>query len=201
MRLSCINNLRDGAFRSEYSAMKINLGNYSPTLAVSNYLLSKGISGKDLPAMVRDYASRWVAVNTFFDILPDRNNRIVAVEERKDALGIPKPGVHYFINDYINKARDVAHQHFDHIASLFGGTDVRHDDKYFNNNHIMGTLIMGNDANDSVVDADLRTHDHQNLFVASSGVMASAGTVNCTLTLSALAMRLADKLIEECKHV
>ncbi len=201
MRLSCINNLRDGDFRSEYSAMKINLGNYSPTLAVSNYLLSKGVSGKDLPAMVRDYASRWVAVNTFFDILPDRENRIVAVDSQKDVMGIPKPGVHYRISDYINRARDVAHQHFDHIASLFGGTDVRHDDKYFNNNHIMGTLIMGNDPNDSVVDADLRTHDHQNLFVASSGVMASAGTVNCTLTLSALAMRLADKLIAECQHL
>lgn len=199
MRLSCINNLRDGDFRREYSAMKLNVGNYSPVRAVSEYLLSKGVSGKELPSMARDYASRWVVVNSFFDILPDRDNRIVATD-KLDALGIPKPGVHYRISDYINRARDVAHQHYDHIAGLFGGTDVRHDDNYFNNNHIMGTLIMGNDPADSVVDAHLRTHDHPNLFIASSGVMASAGTVNCTLTLSALSMRLADTLIQEARH-
>jgi glucose dehydrogenase len=77
---------------------------------------------------------------------------------------------------------------------------VRFDDSYFNNNHIMGTLIMGDDPRDSVVDKDLRSHDHENLFIASSGTMASAGTVNCTLTLCALSMRLADKLIDEMKH-
>lgn len=200
MRLSCINNLRDGAFRSEHSAMKLNLGNYSPLRAVSQYLLSKGVAGPDLPEMVRDYASRWVTVNSFFDILPDPENRIVPVWDNKDAMGIPKPGVHYRISDYIHRARDVAHGHYDRIADLFGGTDVRHSDAYFNNNHIMGTLIMGDDPANSVVDADLRSHDHQNLFIASSGVMASAGTVNCTLTLAALSMRLADRLIAECQH-
>ena len=197
MRLSCINNLRDGPSRAEYSAMKINVGNYSPVRAVNEYLIGKGVSGEELPKMVRDYASRWVVVNSFFDILPNPANRITASPDKVDALGIPRPAVNYEIDDYVNRARDVAHKHYDHIASLFGGTDVRHDDNYFNNNHIMGTLIMGNDPADSVVDANLRTHDHKNLFVASSGVMASAGTVNCTLTLAALSMRLADLLIKE----
>jgi len=46
-----------------------------------------------------------------------------------------------------------------------------------------------------VVDGDLRGFDHPNLFIASTGVMPSAGTINSTLTLGALSMRLAD-LIE-----
>ncbi len=42
-----------------------------------------------------------------------------------------------------------------------------------------------------------RTHDSPNLFLATSGVMPSAAAVNCTLTLAALALRLADKLKHE----
>ena len=53
---------------------------------------------------------------------------------------------------------------------------------------------MGKDPKTSVVDADCRTHDHENLFIAGSAVMPTAGTVNCTLTLAALALRLADRL-------
>ena len=66
--------------------------------------------------------------------------------------------------------------------------------------NVLIRAIMGDDPRDSVVDKDLRSHDHHNLFIASSGTMASAGTVNCTLTLAALSMRLADKLIDEMKH-
>jgi choline dehydrogenase-like flavoprotein len=56
---------------------------------------------------------------------------------------------------------------------------------------------MGNDAASSVVDADCRTHDHPNLFIASSGVMPGAASVNCTLTIAALSLKLADKLKRE----
>ena len=200
MRLSCINNLRDGPSRRDYSAMKINVGNYSPVQAVSAYLLSKGIYGAEFDEKVRDYASRWVVINSFFDILPNPENRITASAEYKDKLGIPRPEVHYQIDDYINRAAKVARGHYANIARILGASDIRFDDRYFNNNHIMGTLIMGDDPRDSVVDRDLRSHDHPNLFIASSGVMASAGTVNCTLTLAALSMRLADTLLAEARH-
>jgi glucose dehydrogenase len=74
---------------------------------------------------------------------------------------------------------------------------VTFDDRFAPNNHIMGTTIMGNDPADSVVDADCRTHGHPNRFLATSGVMPSAASVNCTLTIAALALRLADKLKHE----
>jgi len=199
MRLSCINNLRDGDFRNERSSMKINVGNYSPVRPVAEYLVGKGLVGEELNEQIRDVASRWMMVNSFFDILPNPNNRIRASDTETDALGIPKPEVHYFVDEYVDKAAVVCREHFAKIAELFGGTDVTYFDTYFNNNHIMGTLIMGNDPKDSVVDADLRSHDHPNLFIASSGVMASAGNVNCTLTLVALAVRLGDKLLAEVR--
>jgi len=45
-----------------------------------------------------------------------------------------------------------------------------------------------------VVDHTCRSHDHDNLFLATSGVMASASSVNCTLTIAALSLQIADTL-------
>jgi glucose dehydrogenase len=53
---------------------------------------------------------------------------------------------------------------------------------------------MGHDPKNSVVDAFGRTHDHENLYIASTGVMPTAATVNSTLTAVALALRSADHI-------
>jgi choline dehydrogenase-like flavoprotein len=45
-----------------------------------------------------------------------------------------------------------------------------------------------------VVDGFCRTHDHENLYIASTGVMPTAATVNSTLTGVALALRSADHI-------
>jgi choline dehydrogenase-like flavoprotein len=58
----------------------------------------------------------------------------------------------------------------------------------------MGTTRMGSDARSGVVDLDGRVHDVENLFVAGSSVFPCAGHANPTLTIVALALRLADHL-------
>jgi glucose dehydrogenase len=80
---------------------------------------------------------------------------------------------------------------------VLGGTDVQFQDDFAPNNHITGATIMGSDPRDSVVDKDCRTFDHPNLFIASSGTMPTVGTVNVTLTIAALALRVADQLKKE----
>jgi choline dehydrogenase-like flavoprotein len=45
-----------------------------------------------------------------------------------------------------------------------------------------------------VVDANCRVHGTDNLFVASSSVFPTGGYANPTLTIAALAIRLADYL-------
>ena len=59
----------------------------------------------------------------------------------------------------------------------------------------MGTVRMGIDPQSSVVDADLRSHDHPNLWMVGSGVFPTGGTANPTLTIAALSLRLAAKLV------
>jgi hypothetical protein len=58
--------------------------------------------------------------------------------------------------------------------------------------HLMGTTRMGTSRSNSVVDADCRVHGYGNLFVAGSSVFPTSGYANPTLTIVALALRLAD---------
>ena len=86
-----------------------------------------------------------------------------------------------------------------HIASLLEATEVKITDKYNANNHVMGGTIMGRDPNDSVVDADCRAHDHENLYIAGGATMPSASCINSTLSMVAVSLMMADRLKEAMK--
>ena len=60
--------------------------------------------------------------------------------------------------------------------------------------HHMGTTRMAADAKRGVVDADCRLHECSNLFVAGSSVFPTAGDDVPTLTIVALAIRLAEHI-------
>lgn len=60
--------------------------------------------------------------------------------------------------------------------------------------HQNGTLRMGTDPRTSVVDPHGRTHDLENLFVCDGSVFPASGAVNPSLTIMALALRLARHL-------
>jgi choline dehydrogenase-like flavoprotein len=60
--------------------------------------------------------------------------------------------------------------------------------------HLMGTTRMHEDAHRGVVDPDCRVHGVENLWIAGSSVFPTSGSVNPTLTIVALALRLADHL-------
>lgn len=61
--------------------------------------------------------------------------------------------------------------------------------------HPAGTTRMSADPTDGVVDADGRVHGVEGLYVAGSSVFPIAGYANPTLTIVALALRLADHLV------
>jgi len=58
----------------------------------------------------------------------------------------------------------------------------------------MGALRMSKTAEDGIVNPDLRLHGVDNLYIAGCGVFPTSGYANPTLTLVALALRLADHL-------
>jgi choline dehydrogenase-like flavoprotein len=60
--------------------------------------------------------------------------------------------------------------------------------------HHLGTTRMGTDPRSSVVDADCRVHGVENLFIAGGSVFPTSSQANPTLTIVALAVRLAERL-------
>jgi choline dehydrogenase-like flavoprotein len=60
--------------------------------------------------------------------------------------------------------------------------------------HHMGTTRMHSDPKCGVVDADCRVHGMENLYASGSSVFTTPGYANPTLTIVALALRLADHL-------
>ena len=64
----------------------------------------------------------------------------------------------------------------------------------FGGYHHMGTTRMHDDPQRGVVDRDCRVHSLENLYVAGSSVFPTGGYTNPTLTLVALASRLAETI-------
>jgi choline dehydrogenase-like flavoprotein len=66
--------------------------------------------------------------------------------------------------------------------------------KFTDASHHMGTTRMSDDPRRGVVDRNGRIHGVDNLYVAGSSVFPCAGHANPTLTVVALALRLAEHL-------
>ena len=65
------------------------------------------------------------------------------------------------------------------------------------NGHFIGTTRMSTDPKTGVVDPDCRVHGVANLFISSSSVFPTSSHANPTLTIVAMALRLADHLKDE----
>jgi choline dehydrogenase-like flavoprotein len=197
MSPSSIGDMRDGAFRNEHAAFRIDISNSSQVLSATQALIDKGIYGPEFEKQLRYRAAHQVSLKNVLEILPDPRNRVF-LSDKKDAMGIPCPAVEYRMSDYVEKGMQASKAFYIKVANLMGGTNFRHspDGVYSNNQHITGTLSMGSNPAESVCDQWGRAHDHENLFMASTGVMPTAATVNSTLTGAAIALRTADHILK-----
>jgi choline dehydrogenase-like flavoprotein len=60
--------------------------------------------------------------------------------------------------------------------------------------HLMGGCRMGTSPSDSVTDADGRAWDIPNLWICDGSLFPTAGGVNPSLTIYALACRMGDRI-------
>ena len=135
---------------------------------------------------------------------PERSNRVVLDNDR-DALGMPRARLEWRLG---NLERVTVERTMQLLAEEFGRLGVGRvrinellmdDSSRWSENlswfgHHMGTTRMSADPKKGVVDTDCRVHGITNLYVASSSVFPTAGFANPTLTILALALRLADHL-------
>ena len=195
---SSINTMRDGAFRSEHAPYRLDFTNISRVDGATTSLIKQGVFGPELEKRLRHSAAREMSVKNVLEVLPNPDHRIMLSSE-KDAMGIPKPETHYSIEDYTRRGAERSQQDFRRIAELMGGTNLRFskDGDFANNQHICGTLSMGIDPKVSVCDEWGRTHDHENLYLAGTGVLPTSATCNSTENALAVALRAVPHMLAQ----
>ncbi|HEX7389078.1 MAG TPA: GMC family oxidoreductase [Acidiphilium sp.] len=195
---SSIGVMRDGAFRAEHAPYRLDFTNISRVYGATQALIAAGVYGDEFARRLRYSAARELNVKNVLEILPDPEHRIT-LSDQKDAMGIPKPETHYSIPAYTRRGAERSKQDFRRIAELLGGTNLRPSkpDDFANNQHICGTLSMGDDPKISVCDQWGRAHDVENLYFASTGVLPTCGTCNSTENGLAVALRTVHHILEQ----
>ena len=194
--------LRDGPFRRERGAFRVEIGNdgwswpagdatvQAQAQAASGELGAAGLG------RLRSRFERQLRLASLVEPLPDEENRVTLASER-DALGLPRPGISYRTHPYATAGLAAARDVHERLFGALGATEIHHAGSPFGAGHIMGTCRMGDDPARSVVDRNLRVHGHGRCFVVSTAVFPSVGSANPTLTLAALSLRAAAAIAKE----
>ena len=198
---SGIESQRDGPMRRQHGSWRTQISNDGwnwPTgglLTLAPTLAARGLRGTALRQAMHHHAARHVQLASLIEQLPNPANRITLAEER-DHYGVPLPALDFDIGDYARQGLAAARAAHDAVFAKLGASEVQHKDEFEGAGHIIGTCRMGTDPARSVVDANLRSHDHPNLYLVGSAVFPTSGTANPTLTIAALSLRLAEQLAE-----
>ena len=135
---------------------------------------------------------------------PDPSSRI-RLSDATDALGMRRVVADWRLNELdrhstqqlvLTVATEMARLYKARMSIPFWLSDSQTDwTRYLRDvAHHMGTTRMADSEQKGVVDADCRVFGVPNLYVAGSSVFPTGGQANPTLTIVALALRLADHL-------
>jgi choline dehydrogenase-like flavoprotein len=143
-----------------------------------------------------------LALRSVGEQVPNPDSRVM-LADTTDALGVPKVLIDWRLNelDRITLRRsgeifaeEVGRLGLGRIQLAFSGEDGAEPEFIEWGYHHIGTTRMHDDPRQGVVDRDCRLHVAPNLYVAGSSVFPTSGGGTPTITLVALALRLADHL-------
>jgi len=126
--------------------------------------------------------------------------------ERRDRFGLPLPRMHLHYEDNdVAMAQDMV-ETCEEIIRSTGGEVIRTPGTVTRNklqidqNHWVGTVRMGTDAKESVVNTHGQCHEIPNLLVGDASVFPAYPEKNPTLTNIALSWRTSELLIEKFRR-
>ncbi|QIG80236.1 GMC family oxidoreductase [Stakelama tenebrarum] len=129
------------------------------------------------------------------EVLPYEHNRVTLSDET-DQYGLPVPRITFSLGE--NEQAMIAHATDFMDRSLEAAGAAERWKEMDDTCHLGGTARMGDDPATSVVDPDCRSWDIPNLWVCDGSVFPTVGGVNPSLTIQALACRLADRVKALC---
>ncbi|MDI1310524.1 GMC family oxidoreductase [Prosthecobacter sp.] len=196
-----------GGYHLEFTS-----GRQMPALTVLNGIESRlGHEGVLFGAKLKQEARRYYGSNLGFGaqgtMLPNEGSFCELDPELKDQWGIPVLRFHWKWTDFeLNQVRH-QQQHIRELLEAMGGKVAAKADadpaKLIRRGgeviHEVGGAIMGAERESSVTNPWSQTWDVKNLFLADGAPFASTADKNPTLTIMALAWRMADHLMDELK--
>ena len=165
--------LFDGPHRRDVSGVSVQFSNWP----VHGYRLEPGRWRQVLPLQITA------------EDLPDDEHRVLLTPDS------PVPVVHHGArSSYATRGVDRAFAALPDLLSPLPVERIESRGYRESEAHIQGTLRMGRDPADSVIDADQVHHGVRNLVVVGTSVFPSCGVANPSLTAAALSLRAASRL-------
>jgi choline dehydrogenase-like flavoprotein len=167
------------------------------------YLYRSLFSRRKMPALFVYNSGNRYQLQYHAEHSPNRNSRVTLCDKR-DRFGLPQLRVdlrytHQDIESVV-RAHKVLVQELEgkqklaHIRFNSGDTHLHIAKQAKDGYHQIGTTRMSSHEDLGVVDSQCRVHSVQNLYVCSSSVFPTSGQANPTLTIVALAVRLANHI-------
>jgi choline dehydrogenase-like flavoprotein len=152
-------------------------------------------------AWFRRHFSRTMVAHAIGDDLPQASNRITLSDTLTDGDGLPAAKLHYVPHENDRRMMAYMADRLRDLAAATGAFDHRIND-YIDATgtyrtpawHLLGTCRMGSDPETSVTDGWHRSWEVPNLYVVDGSSLATAGVVNPTSTVCALALRAGRHL-------
>ncbi len=135
------------------------------------------------------------SIGVMCEDLPEPHNTVTLDPHLVDSNGIPAAKINYQLSE--NSRKMLAHglDRAEEVMAAAGAVEINNGGLIkVGGWHLLGTARMGNDAKTSVVNSWGRSHDVKNLFVVDGSVFVTAGGVNPTSTIQALALYIADTM-------
>ncbi len=127
--------------------------------------------------------------------LAEETNAVTLDAEMTDSHSIPAPKISYRLSE--NSRKMLAHAMERATEALTAAGAVKTVPMPLIREagwHLLGTARMGRDPRTSVVNERGQAHDVKNLFIVDGSIFVTAGGVNPTSTIQALALYVADSI-------
>ena len=216
---SGIPSFRDGRFRKDSAAFRLDMGNWGWNFSANapygdvSGLLAKNVVGRELREALSRTVPHQIRFGFQIEQLPDPKNQVTISDTYLDSMGNHRPVITYDVSEYTWQAMINAIRI---SGAIFDRLNIPQDQRFhldnpglptyrevdgfglafFGAGHLAGTHRMGDHKDSSVVDVNQRCHDHDNLYMVGCGSFPTIATANPTLTAAALAFKSAEDMLK-----
>ncbi|HVR57303.1 MAG TPA: GMC family oxidoreductase [Pseudolabrys sp.] len=159
--------------------------------------LQKGQSRAQIDAAL--LGANGIQIHGMIEVFGRHENRVTAAKDSSgkvsyNRVGLPMTQVEYTKDPDFDKRMLEVQAEVGKILAAMGAPSTGKKSLSWRADHAGSVCRMSSTEEEGVVDPDLRVHGVDNLYIISNAVFPNLGAINPTLTLTALAVRLADHL-------